>query len=182
MNTLEHVLSVSSNPDKYVRYAEPGANFAVRLVHELATYIEEKEKTSVKAKSVAIEDGCIAYAVPDYAGMVREFHEKFNGPIASAPYQLGSANSISRLRLIVEELSELIEALDTGDIVKTADAIADLLYVVFGTAIAAGIPIDRVFSEVHASNMTKVGGHYEGGKYIKPSTYKPVDLSWLNNL
>jgi len=122
---------------------------------------------------------------PDYVAMVKEFHEMTGQAVeAGAPQIRTWKLAISRLRLISEELGELVEAIDTSDVsgmIPVADALADLLYVVFGTAIAFGIPIDEVFRQVHASNMTKKGGHMEGGKWIKPESYKPVDLSWLTN-
>ncbi len=65
---------------------------------------------------------------------------------------------IFRIRLIDEELGELANALyeDGGNLVEAADAIADLLYVVLGTATALGIHnIAEIFEEVHQSNMTK---------------------------
>ena len=70
---------------------------------------------------------------------------------------------ILRLALIKEELGELKEAMLENDIVETADAIADILYVVYGAAVAFGIDIDEVFQEVHSSNMSKLD---EDGKAI----------------
>ena len=61
-----------------------------------------------------------------------------------------------RLELIDEERGELRAALAAGNLIETADAIADLLYVVYGTAVACGIDIDKVFEEVHRSNMSKL--------------------------
>ena len=63
--------------------------------------------------------------------------------------------------LIDEERDELKLALDAGDVVKVADALADILYVVYGTADTYGIPIDACFREVHRSNMAKLD---ENGK------------------
>ena len=42
------------------------------------------------------------------------------------------------------------------DIIETADALADLLYVIYGMALETGIPLDDVFDEVHRSNMSKL--------------------------
>lgn len=92
-----------------------------------------------------------------------------------------------KLGLIVEELIELVEAvynkesaevleqawldihqreLDKErnlDIVESADATGDLRYVIEGFDIEAGIPSDKIFSEIHESNMSKLG---EDGKPI----------------
>jgi predicted HAD superfamily Cof-like phosphohydrolase len=72
----------------------------------------------------------------------------------------------NRLHLILEETAELAAALATGCDpnddesrlnYETAvlDALADLTYVVFGSAVAFDLPLANGFSEVHASNMTK---------------------------
>ena len=62
---------------------------------------------------------------------------------------------LSRVRLMMEELGELACAMHEENIVLTADALADLLYVVFGTAAVFGVPITECYAEVHRSNMTK---------------------------
>lgn len=82
-----------------------------------------------------------------------------------------------RYQLIEEELREFDQAMADRDLVKVADAIGDLLYVVYGAAVAFGIDMQPVFDEIHKSNMSKVGGHTDlTGKWIKPATYKPAEL------
>jgi NTP pyrophosphatase (non-canonical NTP hydrolase) len=68
-----------------------------------------------------------------------------------------------RLRLIDEEFNEVVEAINWGDPPQIAKELADLLYVVHGTAVAFGIPLDEVFRIVHDSNMSKVQGHTPEG-------------------
>lgn len=62
--------------------------------------------------------------------------------------------------------------------IDAADALADLLYVVLGTAIAWGINLDAVFEEVHRSNMTKFidGYRRDDGKWVKGPSYTPADI------
>jgi hypothetical protein len=60
-----------------------------------------------------------------------------------------------RVGLLLEEASEFAEAIAKGDKVALADAIADVIYVAVGTAITFNIPLDKIFDEVHRSNMTK---------------------------
>lgn len=81
-----------------------------------------------------------------------------------------------RIKLIQEELDELKQ--NSSDFVNVADAIADLLYVVIGTAVAYGLDIEPIFEEVHSSNMTKFidGYRREDGKWIKGKSYKPADI------
>ena len=61
----------------------------------------------------------------------------------------------SCLALITEEVRELNDAVEANDLTETRDALADILYVVYGMAYRLGIDADRDFSLVHDSNMTK---------------------------
>lgn len=72
-----------------------------------------------------------------------------------------------RRDFIAEELEEYHKAALAGDLVETADAIADLLYVVLGAAALHGIDIQPIFDEVHRSNMTKDFFHEEVLKTIE---------------
>jgi predicted HAD superfamily Cof-like phosphohydrolase len=81
-----------------------------------------------------------------------------------------------RTRLMTEELAEVVKAMQTGDYENLAKELADLLYVVYGTADEAGIPIDRVYAEVHNSNMTKTPAKDAGGKVQKGPDYEPPDI------
>lgn len=83
-----------------------------------------------------------------------------------------------RVRLIQEELDELKEAYEAGDIVGVYDACLDLIYVVEGTGVAHGFNLRAGFEAVHNNNMDKLArGHKdEGGKFIKPADHLPPDL------
>lgn len=86
-----------------------------------------------------------------------------------------------RCALIEEEAREFRDALEADDIVGVADAIADLLYVVYGAARTFGIPVREVFAEVHRSNMTKLDENGKAilradGKVMKGPNYSPPDL------
>jgi predicted HAD superfamily Cof-like phosphohydrolase len=109
---------------------------------------------------------------------VLAFHKAFGLEWHPSP-TLPSKQTIElRLRLIGEELAELQQALDEGNLVEVADALGDLRYVVDGAACACGIDLEPVSREVQRSNMTKVGGHKDaGGKWIKPDTYEPPRLA-----
>lgn len=87
---------------------------------------------------------------------VKEFHTTFNAVVSDKP-NLPTDESIRQLRvkLIAEEFDEYLEAEKNDDIVEIADALADMVYVICGCALTYGIPLDKVFSEVHRSNMTK---------------------------
>jgi predicted HAD superfamily Cof-like phosphohydrolase len=61
-----------------------------------------------------------------------------------------------RLDLIDEEVQELHEACKNNDFIETIDALADILYVVYGAFNAFGVDADKVFDLVHNSNMSKL--------------------------
>lgn len=123
--------------------------------------------------------------------MVASFHDKFHPDMEDRIFEPLSPELVSkRINLIIEESHEVEEALtdlatDFGDDGKwehAAKELADLLYVVYGTADELGIPIERVFEAVHKSNMSKVWSdgtvHYrEDGKVLKPPTYTVPDLT-----
>lgn len=86
-----------------------------------------------------------------------------------------------RAKLIVSEAAETVLALAERDDVGLADGLADLEYVTVGTAVTYQIPLDEVFNEVHASNMTKstvaeaVANH--SGDKGKGPDYRPPDVA-----
>ena len=94
------------------------------------------------------------------------------------------SEKITRLRysLIKEELEELKEAINKNNLKEIADALTDILYVTYGAGHAFGINLDKCFTEVQSSNMSKLGNdgkpiYNENGKVMKgPNYYKP-DLS-----
>lgn len=61
-----------------------------------------------------------------------------------------------KLDLIKEEVRELEAAVQNHDLRETVDALADILYVVYGAGISFGIDLDKAFDLVHRSNMTKL--------------------------
>lgn len=61
----------------------------------------------------------------------------------------------SALKLIREEVTELEDAVKAKDLTETRDALADILYVVYGMAFRLGINADADFKLVHESNMSK---------------------------
>jgi len=127
-----------------------------------------------------------------------EFHDKFDRDGESRHERDISVSLITkRTQLIHEEFNEVMDALMDvkrdiafpGSVHTASDhmddlakELADLLYVVYGTAEELGIPLQKVFEIVHKSNMDKLWPdgqvHYNSfGKVIKPPTYQPPDLS-----
>jgi NTP pyrophosphatase (non-canonical NTP hydrolase) len=114
----------------------------------------------------------------DYEASVREFMTKNLQHIGTNPFgPVPNEVVILRMRLMAEELGEVIAAMHEKNTIQIADGLADLLYVVVGTAIAYGIPINEVFDEVHASNMTKprLDKHNKGGK-VQKGGFRPPQI------
>lgn len=101
-----------------------------------------------------------------------------------------------RMNMLVSELNEYKEAksactyagLNLGTdrtesqqnaLVGMADALADMVYVIYGTAAAYGIDLDNVLDIVHDANMRKlVDGKVlknEHGKIQKPENWTPPE-------
>ena len=108
--------------------------------------------------------------------MVREFHERFGAVVNDRPAWCGSDVHRLRVALIDEELAEFRNAGEAQDLVGVADALADLLYAVYGAAVEYGIDVEPVFNEIHRSNMSKGDpscGCRPDGKVLKGSGYQP---------
>jgi len=113
----------------------------------------------------------------DAQAMVEAFHRMFDIVVQQTPALVDDGTRALRERLIHEEFEELKEAMAKDDLIGIAKEMADLLYVVYGTAVSYGIDMEPVFREVHRSNMTKVGGYKrEDGKWVKPATYSPAAI------
>ena len=113
--------------------------------------------------------------------LVGDFMEAFGQQVELEPTWPDFNTRELRLELIQEELDELSDAVADRDMVQIADALTDLLYVVYGAGHAFGIDLDECFQEVHSSNMSKLGPngkpiHREDGKVMKGPGYFEPDL------
>jgi predicted HAD superfamily Cof-like phosphohydrolase len=117
------------------------------------------------------------------AAAVADFHRAFNLPMRQSP-SADVDKSLAKLRvaLLQEEVGEFITASEKGDLVAIADALADIAYVVYGTALTYGIDLDSALREVHRSNMSKLGNDgkpliRDDGKVLKSVRYFPPDIA-----
>ena len=138
---------------------------------------------------------------PSPMELVLQFHHTYSVPIR--PFSdptLDYERMNMRMSLIAEEFAELMGAVygpraraiieaataeavaaDEGerDVIEAADALADLVYVVYGMAIESGMNLDSVLAEVQASNLSKLmpdGSvkRREDGKVLKgPNFFQP---------
>lgn len=136
--------------------------------------------------------------------LVRQFHQVYGLPIESVDTPDCDRERIHmRMALISEEYAELTGALygerarelveqaqaqalasddHTRDTVEVADALADLVYVIYGMALECGIDLDAVLNEVQASNLSKLGAdgkpiYRADGKVLKGPGFFPPDIA-----
>lgn len=116
---------------------------------------------------------------------VREFHEVYGANIGTISEFPDADERKLRMDLLQEEFDEYVMGETNSDLVEVADALGDMLYIIYGTAVSYGIPIDDVFAEIHASNMSKLGEdgqpiRREDGKVLKgPNYFKPDIKKYL---
>tara|TARA_B100001250_G_scaffold104529_1_gene88195 strand:- start:3925 stop:4305 length:381 start_codon:yes stop_codon:yes gene_type:complete len=119
--------------------------------------------------------------------LVGDFMESMDQEVRIKPSFPDEGIQRLRLDLIEEELDELQYGIDNKSLIEVADALTDLLYVVYGAGHAFGIDLDDCFHEVHRSNLSKLGPDFkpikrEDGKVLKPATYSPPDLRTVLSL
>ena len=114
---------------------------------------------------------------------------------AASLEDMGNDRVDLRMKLIAEEFFELVAAVYNeqaayelesawnglfsdgvtderrNDVVAAADATGDLRYVIEGFDLEAGIPAEKVFDEIHSSNLSKLGK--DGFPIISDGTLKP---------
>ena len=117
---------------------------------------------------------------------VGDFMEACDQEICIDPAFPDGVTVALRLALIEEEWHELLEAQEDRNLVEVADALTDLLYVIYGTGHAYGIDLDACFEEVHNSNMSKLVDGYaqknDMGKVMKGPGYFAPDLETILGL
>ena len=138
----------------------------------------------------------------DPEALVRRFHHVYGLPVQTDGASLERESLDMRMSLIAEEFSELVGAVygqaaraeiessyrravaaddSARDTVETADALADLIYVIYGMALETGIDLASVLAEVQRSNMSKLGAdgkpvYREDGKVLKGPDYFPPNV------
>lgn len=71
-------------------------------------------------------------------------------------------------------IARFIKSFPKPNLEEYIDGMCDLIYVVAGSAVAAGVDLAPHFEEVHRANMTKLTGpKREDGKQLKPEGWQP---------
>ena len=119
---------------------------------------------------------------------VKEFMNAFGQEVVTKPDWPDAKTMELRMDLIEEEVEEFNQAYcnATGSLVDVADALSDILYVVYGAGHAFGIDLDKCFTEVHRSNMSKLGNdgkpiYREDGKILKGENFIEPNLEEVLN-
>ena len=139
--------------------------------------------------------------------LVRQFHQVYSLPVKKVP-SLATDRIHMRMGLILEETAELVGAVygdeaqeimesawtsahsvddGTRNLVETADALGDIVYVVYGMALEMGIDLPAVLSQIQASNMSKLmpdgsvklrddGKVLKGPDYFRPEIAKILGI------
>lgn len=112
---------------------------------------------------------------------VKEFQTIFKSHVSEKPVLPNTEERDLRKRLLEEEYNEYLEGENNNDIIEIADALGDMLYIIYGTAVSYGLPINEIFNEIHASNMSKLDENgnpifREDGKILKGKNYFKPDL------
>lgn len=110
---------------------------------------------------------------------VRLFQQIMSQPNPDRPIRLTDARKNFRNALFMEEFTEYLRA---DNIVDEADALGDMLYILFGTCVEHGLNMQPIFDIIQEANMNKIWDdgvpHFnELGKVIKPPNWvKPEPL------
>jgi len=112
---------------------------------------------------------------------VKVFQTAVGQNVSEVPEFPDENERVLRRKLLKEEVEEYFDGEDKDDIENVAKELADIIYIVCGTAASYGIPLDRVFNEVHRSNLSKLNAdgsvsRREDGKILKGPNYNPPDI------
>lgn len=141
----------------------------------------ELEPHDLPTPVLTVRRGC---GTSEIAGLVNAFHRAFGLPRRRSPSLDGVDRALVELRtrLLDEETAEFADAAARRDLVGMADALADVVYVAYGSALTFGLDLDAVLREVHRSNMSKLDADgrpvlRDDGKVLKPPGYFRPDVA-----
>ena len=148
---------------------------------QLVVTVEDVESDTGMGTSTSTSELSLA-ELGEVLARVLDFHEAFDLPREPLPTShVGDTLAQLRVRLLREEVEEFADATDKRDLIAIADALADVVYVAYGSAVTYGIDLDAVVREVHRSNMSKLDDSgrpvlREDGKVLKSERYRPPNV------
>ena len=164
------------------------------------------ENVRLRAQVQELQEHSTAMVNAQLSRQVRAFHEKYGHPTRSTPCVPAADEVRFRLRLITEEFFELLTACEiwphldeehepdeihafeiirddisddfagTVNLPEFVDALADLLYVIEGTAAAMGVNMAPILAEVQRANMAKEPNGPDA-KPVKLPGWTPPDIA-----
>jgi len=87
------------------------------------------------------------------------------------------------VKLIAEEMNELLEAIEAQDKIEILDALVDIMVVTIGAGHSIGADVQGAWDEVMRTNFAKIDQKTgkvkkrEDGKVLKPSGWTAPDLT-----
>lgn len=123
---------------------------------------------------------------------VEDFHEMAGLDFPTVPTIPSEEEKTLARRLILEEVKELLDAINADDMLEVADGIGDSIVVLIRAALAYGLPLERIMAAIHVSNISKfevvdnrlVARFREDGKILKGPSFqdaKPMIASILSS-
>lgn len=113
--------------------------------------------------------------------LVKEFHLTYGHPVRTSPTLATQEERDLRIALIKEEVKELEDALEAGDLTEVFDALLDIEWVTNTCYHAFGLPRDAGLLEVARSNRSKLDEkgnpiYHANGKIAKGPNYSLPNL------
>jgi predicted HAD superfamily Cof-like phosphohydrolase len=165
-------------------YSVDGKEFADnwdRIFNKVTTAVDNAADVMSRYEADRLPEGIKTIEFEDLFGktnfeLAGQFMRAFGQEVLTEPTLPEPELAKLRLELIREEVEELNVGIEGMDIVEIADALTDILYVVYGAGHAFGIDLDKCYTEVHRSNMSKLGEdgkpiYREDGKVMKGPDY-----------
>jgi predicted HAD superfamily Cof-like phosphohydrolase len=173
---------MSGKGSKARPYSVDGKEFADnwdRIFNKTA--VDDAADTMSRYDADRLPEGIKSVELDDLVGstnfeLAGDFMNAFGQEVLTEPTCPSPELAKLRLELIREEVEELNVGIEGMDLVEIADALTDILYVVYGAGHAFGIDLDECYREVHRSNMSKLGEdgkpiYREDGKVLKGPNY-----------
>jgi len=131
------------------------------------------------------------HSLKEKINAVYAFHKTFGIANNQTPKSnIGEDDWRLRFNLMKEENEEYLQACKDGNLVEIADALGDMMYILFGSICKHGLQdkIADIFDEIHRSNMSKLDAdgkpiYREDGKVLKSKLYfKPNIAQFLKSI
>ena len=115
---------------------------------------------------------------------VKHFNRSFGVKLHDSPrpniFENEPENVNAALKLVQEEVGELVDAVNEKDYKEVCDALADILYVVYGMGARLGLDMDKAVDLVHKNNMAKLCFNFEEAEATVKYYKEHPELGYLS--